>query len=223
MSSAQVHRTKGTKDNPTPGPVEPPAEEGSTDIFDNLASGYDRGMLPLEVIALRELRRRAFPPLTGQVLELGVGTGVNLPLYGREARIVALDLSRPMLEEATPRAVQADARLVEGHAQYLPFADGSFDVVTGSLIFCSVPSPIDALKEIWRTLKPAGRLVLVEHTRGNGLGAWLTDLLNPLWLTISESCNLNRETAQTIAEAGFQLVRVEKRLLGIFKIIEGVK
>ncbi|HEC34768.1 MAG TPA: methyltransferase domain-containing protein [Chloroflexi bacterium] len=190
-------------------------------IFDGLATGYDRGMLLLEWAVLRGLRRRAFPYVKGRVLEMGVGTGINLPLYGPETQVVALDASGPMLAEATHRRTRATVRPVQADVQHLPFADGCLDAVTGSLLFCSVADPAQALAEVQRVLSPGGRLVLVEHTRGSGLGAWLTDVLHPLWFAVNGTCHLNRETVRAVAEAGFRLLRVETRLLGIFRIIEG--
>jgi ubiquinone/menaquinone biosynthesis C-methylase UbiE len=200
------------------------------EIFDGLVSGYDLGMLPLELVALRRLRRRAFSGLEGRVMELGVGTGVNLSLYGPGASVVAVDASRPMLDAAVRRPTRAKVWPIQADAQALPFADGSFESVTASLVFCSISDPAQGLAEARRVLrKPtagereAGRLVLVEHTRGSGLGAWLTDLLNPLWMLFSRVCHLNRETVQTVVEAGFRLVRLETRVLGIFRLIEAVR
>ena len=199
--------------------------------FDKIASGYDRALLPLEVAALRKLRQSAFSEIGGKVLELGVGTGVNLPLYSADAQVVALDASREMLDHARRREARTGVRLVQADAQNLPFADGAFDVVTGSLLFCSVQDPDSALTEAHRVIRDSvsgtdqqpGRLVLVEHMRGEGLGAWLTDLVNPLWAAVSKSCNLNRETVHSVTRAGFELTRVEKRGLGILRLIEGVK
>ncbi len=192
-------------------------------VFDGLATGYDRGMLPLELAFLRGLRRRAFPPVGGRVLELGVGTGANLPLYGPGAQVVAAELSGPMLAQATRRRTRATVRPVQADVEALPFPSDHFDAVTGSLLFCSVKHPARGLAEAWRVLAPGGRLVLVEHTRGNGLGGWLTDLFHPLWCAISRECHLNRETVRTVSEVGFRLVRVEEKLLGIFRLIEGEK
>ena len=207
-------------------------------VFDGLSSIYDRGMRPLEWLIFRRLRRRTFPSLHGDVLELGVGTGVNLPLYGPEARVTGCDTSPEMLTWAAHRHTRSHVALVQTDAQCLPFADGSFDVVTGSLVFCSVAAPARGLVEARRVLRrpepfvpgpkdqgPAegrsgGRLVLLEHTRGSGMGAWLTDILHPLWHTWSRECHLNRETVQAVAEAGFQVQRVERHALGIVRVIE---
>jgi ubiquinone/menaquinone biosynthesis C-methylase UbiE len=148
---------------------------------------------------------------------------VNLPLYGPGAQVVALDASGPMLAQASRRPTQAPVRPVQADVEHLPFADGSFDAVTGSLLLCSVESPARALAEMRRVLVAGGRLVLVEHTRGKGLGAWLTDILHPLWFAFNGICHLNRETGRAVAAAGFRLVREETRGLGIFRVIEGQK
>jgi len=189
-------------------------------IFDGLSSIYDRGMLPLELLILRRLRRRVFPSLRGEVLELGIGTGINLPLYGPEASVTGCDASAEMLTWAGKRCTQRRVTLVQADAQSLPFADGSFDAVTASLTFCSVADPARGLAEARRVLVGGGRLALLEHTRGSGLGAWLTDVLNPLWNAWSRDCHLDRETAQTVARAGFEVQRVERHAMGIVRVIE---
>ncbi|MCX8067532.1 MAG: class I SAM-dependent methyltransferase [Anaerolineae bacterium] len=192
-------------------------------VFDALASGYDLGLWPLEVAVLRRMRRQAFPKVEGQVLEVGVGTGVNLPLYPPTATVVALDASAPMLRRALRRPARARVRAVQADLHRLPFRDGAFDAVTGSLVFCSVADPQRGLGEVFRVLRPGGRLVLLEHTRGRGLGAWLTDRLHPLWLAWNGVCHLNRETNRTVREVGFRLQREESHILGIFRLLEGVR
>ncbi len=189
-------------------------------IFDDVSSVYDRGMQPLEWLIFRRLRRRMFPLLRGDVLELGVGTGVNLPLYKPEARVVGCDASGEMLAWAARRHPRAPVTLVQADAQRLPFTDGSFDVVTASLLFCSVADPAQGLAESRRVLRPGGRLVLLEHTRGSGLGAWLTEAFHPLWRTWSRECHLNRERTRAVAEAGFKVQHVERHALGIVRVIE---
>ena len=189
-------------------------------IFDGLSPIYDLGMLPLEWLILRRLRRRTFPRLHSDVLELGVGTGVNLPLYEPEARVTACDASGEMLAWAAHRRTRALVTLVQANIQRLPFADSSFDIVTASLVFCSVADPARGMAEARRVLRAGGRLVLLEHTRGSGLGAWLTDTFHPLWHAWSRECHLNRETAKTVAGAGFAVQRVERHALGIVRVIE---
>jgi phosphatidylethanolamine/phosphatidyl-N-methylethanolamine N-methyltransferase len=190
--------------------------------FDGLSAVYDQGMQPLEWFVFGRLRRRIFPSLRGRVLELAVGTGVNLPLYGPGAYVTGCDLSPDMLAWASRRQTRGRVTLIHADVQYLPFPDASFDVVTASLAFCSIADPLQGLGEARRVLRSGGRLVLLEHTRGSGLGAWLTDILHPLWHTWSRECHLNRETAQNVARAGFWVQRVERHALGIVRVIEAI-
>ena len=192
-------------------------------IFDGLSSIYDLGMSPLEWLLFRRLRRQTFPALDGDVLELGIGTGVNLPLYVPQAHVIGCDASKEMLTWAARRCTSAPVRLAQADTQHLPFPDANFDVVSASLLFCSVADPARGLTEARRVLRPGGRLVLLEHTRGNGLAGRLTDLLHPAWKAWSRECHLNRETAQTVAQAGFELQRVEQRALGIVRVIWAIK
>ncbi len=189
-------------------------------VFDEISSTYDAGLLPLEWLIFRRLRQQTFPALKGNVLELGIGTGINLPLYGPEARVMGCDASGEMLAWAARRCASACVGLARADAQCLPFADGSFDAVAASLVFCSVADPARGLAEAGRVLRPGGRLLLLEHTRGSGVGAWLTDSLHPLWHAWARDCHLNRETARTVAEVGFRVERVEEHALGIVRVIE---
>lgn len=189
-------------------------------VFDGLASVYDVGMLPLEWLIFRRLRRRLFPCIGGRVLELGVGTGVNLPLYRSATRVVACDASPDMLACAKGRRTRARVALVQADAQRLPFADRSLDVVAASLTFCSIADPLRGLGEARRILTTHGQLLLLEHMRGSGLGAWVTDVLHPLWNAWSRDCHLNRETVGNVEQAGFTVRRVEQHALGIVRLIE---
>ena len=88
----------------------------------------------------------------------------------------------------------------------MPFASNQFDVVVGTLVFCSIPQPEVALAEIRRVLRPNGRLLLLEHTRGHGpISRRFTDWLQPLWFAMQGECHLNRETAVTVQNAGFTI------------------
>ena len=196
--------------------------------FDALASGYDLFMWPLERVlfarlrqrALRALRPSAFPRL---LLEVGVGTGANLPLYPASSRVVAVDASADMLAVARRRRTRAMVQLSQTDVHHLAFPDATFDGVVGSFLLCNVADPLAVLQEARRVLRPRGRLLLLEHVRGaHPWVARLTDLLDRPWHAWNQSCHLNRETEATVASAGFTITRSERYALGVVQLIEAV-
>lgn len=189
-------------------------------IFDGVASKYDIALAPLELARLARLRRQVVSAACGAVLEVGAGTGINFSHYRQDARVFALDESREMLAAARKRPCRACATVTQADAQSLPFAAHTFQTVLGTLVFCSIPDPARALAEIRRVLQPGGLLLLLEHTRGHHpLAAALTDWLNPVWFALNGSCHLNRRTAHTVAEAGFNVVSMEHHAGGIVQVI----
>lgn len=191
--------------------------------FDRIASPYDRGMAPLERLGLRSLRSRLVPHARGRVLEVGVGTGANLPYYPSSTCVTAIDESPDMLAVAARRAGALGNRVSLGlmDVESLAFPAGQFDTVVASLVFCSVVDQRRALGELRRVLKrPGGRLLLLEHMRPDSRPlAWAADLLNIPWYAFNGRCNLNRETQQAVVQAGFELAQVESVLGGLIRII----
>ena len=188
--------------------------------FDGAASSYDIVLAPLELMGLGRLRRRLLASARGAVLEIGAGTGINLAHYSEGVQVFALDESQDMLATARRKPCRACAAVFQADAQSLPFASHMFQTVVGTLVFCCIPDPMQALVEARRVLQPGGTLLLLEHTRGqHPLAAALTDRLDPVWYALNGSCHLNRQTARTVAEAGFNGVRVERRAGGIVQVI----
>lgn len=146
----------------------------------------------------------------GEVLEVGCGTGRNLPHYERPDRVVALELDPGMLSRARGRS--PGIRFVVGDAEALPFAAGAFDTVVSALVFCSVPRPGRGLAEIRRVLRSGGSLRMMEHVRSEvGPVAWLQDLVQPAWTLVSGGCHPNRETEEEVRRAGFELEPQDRR------------
>ena len=195
----------------------------NADTFDRIASPYDRGMAPLERLWLRRMRERLMAHARGHVLEIGVGTGANLPFYPAASRITAVDESPDMLDVAAQRASILNGRiqLSQVDVEQLAFPQGSFDTVAGSLVFCSVVDLQRALSEVWRVLrKPGGRLLLLEHMRPRVQPlTLLVDLANLPWYAFNGRCHLNRETQQAVLRAGFEVEQVESKLGGFFRLI----
>ena len=156
------------------------------------------------------LRRELLEQAHGVVLEIGAGTGLNFALYAPEkvTRVEAVEPDSAMLVYARNRLSLARVPLTitQAPAEALPFADGTFDCVVATLVFCSVGDPARGFAEIRRVLKPHGALLLLEHVRSTSrFAARLQDLLVPLTTRIAGNCHWNRDTAQVVKAAGFQI------------------
>src|SRR3954447_26096794 len=177
------------------------------------AAGYDHIMSGPEKATLRPHREELIGKAAGRVLEIGGGTGANLPFYG--ADVEALTVTEP--EEPMARRLQRHVderrpgtRVVSAPAEGLPFEDSSFDFAVSTLVLCTVPDQPHALGELRRVLKPGGRLLFLEHVRSDDprLARW-QDRLNWLQLRVGHGCNCNRPTLETMGVAGFETVELE--------------
>jgi ubiquinone/menaquinone biosynthesis C-methylase UbiE len=171
---------------------------------------------------LDPFRQRIAGAAEGCVLEIGIGSGRNLPLYASHAeRILGLDPSPQLLARARDRA-SADARvkLLTGSAEQIPLADRSIDTIVMTFVACSIPEVATALSEMRRVLKPTGRLLFVEHGRApDARVAHWQDRITPLWRKIQGGCHLNRKMDDLIANAGFRMDHLETRFLPGPKIL----
>lgn len=190
--------------------------------YDRAAKYYDAIENMMEKKWFSQWRKLLFSHVKGpKVLEVGVGTGKNMPYYSQDWEIVAIDFSPKMLEKAKERAaklnLQVDLRLMD--VQHLEFSDNSFDTVVTACVFCSVPDPILGLKEIRRVLKSDGLLVMLEHVRSKKepIGT-IMDILNPLVVGIY-GANINRNTVENVKKAGFEIVEEKNLLSDIVKLI----
>lgn len=165
---------------------------------------YDGLMAVTEALGLRRWRLWLVGSARGRTLDVGCGTGRNLPLYEGGVLVVGLDPQPEALFRARRRA--PGVPLVRGRAEGLPFRDGVFDTVVSGLVFCSVSDPQRGLAEVRRVLRPGGRLRMLEHVRAEGrFEAWLQDSLQPAWTRLTGGCHPNRDTEATVESCGFEI------------------
>ncbi len=165
---------------------------------------YDAFCALCEATGLARWRTWLVAGSRGRVLDLGCGTGRNLPLLPGGARAVGLEPSWEALQRARRRAPRVP--LVIGSAEALPFRDAAFDTVLSGLVFCSVPDPERGLREVRRVLRPDGELRMLEHVRSTrGWKARLQDRLQPAWTRITGGCHPNRETERAVEACGFRI------------------
>ena len=161
---------------------------------------------------LRDVRRRVLSEARGRVLEIGCGTGANLPFYTEAAQVIAIEPDPHMLRRARKKALRATVpvELLRGSAEDLPFADGTFDTVVATWVMCTIPHPERAAAEMRRVLRPDGVLLFAEHTRAAGArAASLQHALNPAWARIAGGCHLDRDALGILEAAGFRGLEVE--------------
>ena len=181
---------------------------------------YGNHVLPhLIALAMRHrdlasYRRRVLSGAEGRVLEVGIGSGLNLPFYrSNVSRIIGLDPSPRLLDLAQRqgKAAGISLDLLQGSAQAIPLDDASIDTVTMTWTLCSIPNAPQALVEIRRVLKPSGSLLFVEHGAAPdpGVAAW-QNRLTPFWRRIAGGCRLNRDVAGLLRTAGFEIVELHQ-------------
>jgi ubiquinone/menaquinone biosynthesis C-methylase UbiE len=190
--------------------------------YNRLAPIYDA----MEFFAERRFRpwrQRLWSQVpAGRVLEVGVGTGKNMPYYPAGAQVTAVDLSDKMVAQARKRAARegVSVELHEMDAQALSFEDDSFDVAVATFVFCSVPDPVQGLRELGRVVRPEGRILLLEHVRvDRPIIGRLMDLFNPLVVRVI-GANINRRTVENVRRAGLVIEKVEDLAsMGLVKLI----
>lgn len=164
--------------------------------------------------AFAEMRAKIVSQASGTVVEIGFGSGLNLPFYdpARTQRVIAVEPDPDMLRLAMRQATNVELQIVEAYAENLPLSDGIADTVVVTYSLCTIPDPKAALAEIRRVLKPSGHLLFIEHGRAESqLLSKLQDKLDGLWSRLAGGCRLTREPTQLIADAGFAIQHLERR------------
>jgi len=197
--------------------VPPPATDGRSAPAPRVsrlsAALYEPVLWLGERAGMAARRQRLVRRARGAVLEIGAGTGLNLPHYGEPERLV---LTEPEPEMATRlrrrlAVLGREAEVRETGAEALPFSDGEFDTAVSTLVLCTVPDPSAALRELRRVLRPGGSLLFIEHVRAQSprLAAW-QDRLRGAWALLADGCQCNRRTLELIEANGFEVRELER-------------
>ena len=180
---------------------------------------YSRFILPRLIDSacsqppLTELRRQFVPQARGRVLEIGIGSGLNLPLYRDIETLTGLEPNPALTERAQARAkdLGLDVDVLAASAENIPAQPNTFDSIVCTWTLCSVTAPARALSEMRRVLKPEGRLYFIEHGLApeESTQAWQRRL-NPLWSVIGGGCQLDRNIPELIRGAGLKALELDK-------------
>lgn len=185
---------------------------------------YARRVLPHIIdLVMRDkettrIRAEVIPRAQGIVLEVGIGSGLNLPFYSAGvARVYGVDPSPELLEMARKRAAAAPVGvefLSQTAEEWLPLDDQSIDTVVITWTLCSIPDASKALQQVKRVLKPTGQVIFVEHglAPDAGVRSW-QNWINPLWRPVAGGCNLNRKIDDLIGSAGFEITELKTTYL----------
>lgn len=194
--------------------------------YDRFSKIYDSFESLMERRAFSKYRKKALSLAKGKVLEVGVGTGKNLPYYPKDVEVIGIDFSKGMLEKAERRRKELgleNVKLMLMDVQNLEFEDNTFDTIVSTFVFCTVPDPIKGLKEVYRVLKPGGKAIFLEHMKSE------SKLLNiPLYLMdpITKALvgtSMVREMQKNIEKAGFKIEKVENLFFDIVRLIIATK
>lgn len=201
--------------------------ESDSDIakrYDRLASIYDFWDVIPERLLYRSWRLKLWEKVQGEnILEVGVGTGKNIPFYPSGTQVTAIDISHRMLERARARENQlhdVTVKLLKADLNGLTFKDNSFDAVVGSFVLMVLPDPLKALKEIKRVCQPHGKVFFLEFTRSDSkVMAFSQGLLTPLTHAVYHAY-LNRDIVGLIQSSGFRIIESDRMSNGIVQLIE---
>ena len=183
---------------------------------------YQKYLLPkllnwaMKAPALSKLRSELIPSAEGKVLEIGMGSGLNLPHYDGISGLIGLEPSEELQNLAEDMLIQTHfpSEMLTGSAEDIPLESNTFDTVVMTWTLCSVTDPVLALSEIKRVIKPGGKVIFAEHGKSPDQNIRkLQKTLNPLWSRIAGGCQLNREIVDLYESSGFKFKSLERGYL----------
>ena len=194
-------------------------------VWDKTAPGYDKQMAFFERTWFAGGRQWLGERARGRVLEVAIGTGRNLPHYPADTTLTGVELSPAMLAIARQRAADLgrEVTLREGDAEHLPFDDASFDTVVCALALCTIPSPVAAIGEMRRVLRPGGRLLLLDHIGSSWPPVYAAQWLLERVTIRTAGEHFTRRQLPLVKAAGFQVTETERLKAGTVERIHAVK
>jgi phosphatidylethanolamine N-methyltransferase (EC 2.1.1.17)/phosphatidyl-N-methylethanolamine N-methyltransferase (EC 2.1.1.71) len=182
---------------------------------------FDIMEIPMEHMWFSKWRKDILSDLSGRVLDVGIGTGKNVPYYPYECKVVGIDISDKMLSHAKKKASERNnVSLFQMDAERLGFKDDTFDYVVTTFVLCSIPNPVFALEEMKRVCKPDGIIINLEHMKSEKrIIAFIEDLFNPITAALT-GVNINRETVGNVKKACLNVINVKNMALwDVFRLI----
>jgi ubiquinone/menaquinone biosynthesis C-methylase UbiE len=201
------------------------SKEALQQKYDQAARWYDPAETMLDWLGLGHLRHELLQKASGDVLEVAVGTGKNLPHYPRGCAITAIDLSPEMLNVARKRAdrLDLDATFQVMDAEALDFPDGSFATVVSTLSTCTFPNPVKALREMARVCRPGGKVLLLEHGRSSRPRLARFQDRRAEGFSKPLGCHWNREPLELLRHAGLTTVTARRTFFGVLHTVEATR
>lgn len=192
----------------------------------NFARFYDKVMWPLEKGKLQQVRKEVISKAKGRVLEVGAGTGINFAYYPEEVQLDAIEPDPAMRDKSLHRLAELnrEVRLHDAGAEQLPFRDNTFDTVIATLVFCTIPDPEQALRELYRVSKPGAEIYFLEHVEmSQKWAARMQRQLTPLWKRLCDGCHLDRHTEELVRQSDWEVKKASSFYNGLFLVMEAEK
>lgn len=194
--------------------------------YTRISKFYDLFQWPLELLHLSRLRGEVIAKAEGKILEVGIGTGKNLSFYPLSADLTGIDFSHGMLDIARRKTIQLglhNTTLINIDIEAMSFPDNTFDTIISTFVFCTVPHPDQGLRELYRVLKPGGKVIFLEHMKSNS--QWLNAFLWIMEKTTTPllGTSMLRETQKGIENAGFTILSSENKVFDILRLIIATK